>query len=793
MVLAAEEHQCLDEVLTIVSALSIQDPRERPVAKAKYADEKHKVFQNESSDFLAFLTLWRESQSQKRELSNNQFRKYCREYFLSYMRLKDWQDIRKQLSDVVKTLKIPMNKTSADDDAVHKALMTGLVTRIGFKHEQAEYIGSRQLKFHIHPASTLFKKKPMWIMVAEQVETTRVYGRTVAAIKPEWIEKAAPHLIKRQYYEPHWSKKSGQAMVYEQVVLFGLVISKGRSVPLSRSDKQHARELFVRKGLVERDMACFAPFFKHNQALLESLEYDQQKGRRVDLLVDEQVLFEFYDSNLPPHIMSLAALNKWVKTKAKPESLRLSLDEISSSQQTDIDPDLFPDVRVINGVAVGLTYRFEPGHDEDGVTADIVLAQLNQLSSEPFEWLVPGLYAEKLTALIKSLPKQLRKHFVPVPNTVEACLQEIDYAQGDLLKALANELNAQTRIGLKASDFELVKLEPHLKMNFRLLGEKGDVIDVAKNFNELKKQYGEKAGIQFQSTLKSALSKSGLKNWQFDNIPKQQAIEHKGQVVQGFPALLDEKNAVGLTIVDSEVEAKQVHQAGLNRLFRLKFSKELKKLSRQSAISTMQAYSYQQLKPHPYCTVTAGEDVFDDIVHQLVTSLLGDRDIRSEEEFNQAVEESGASIYAEGYALSETAAKVLSLYQSVSAELSEWQQQPVLYKDALKHLSCLCYQGFIRYVPAEQLALYPRFLRAIKSRLEKARGQLDKDAVKAKQAQYFEAKFWQEAQALDLNPELESFRWLLEEFRISLFAQQIKTKCPVSEKRLTKAWSKRQE
>ncbi|PHS72783.1 MAG: ATP-dependent RNA helicase HrpA [Cycloclasticus sp.] len=792
MVLAAEEHQCLDEVLTIVSALSIQDPRERPVDKAKFADEKHKAFQNESSDFLAFLTLWRESQTQKRELSNNQFRKYCREYFLSYMRLKDWQDIRKQLLDVVKRLKIPVNKASADDDAVHKALMTGLVTRIGFKHEQAEYIGARQLKFHIHPASSLFKKKPQWIMVAEQVETTRVYGRTVAAVKPEWIEKAAPHLIKRQYYQPHWSKSSGQAMAYEQVVLFGLVISKGRSVPLSRTDKQHARELFIRHGLVERDMACFAPFFKHNEQLLESLEYDQQKGRRVDLLVDEQVQFDFYDEKLPPHIMSLAALNKWLKTSVKPDLLRLSLEDISSPQQSDIDPNLFPDTRQVNGVVVGLTYRFEPGHEEDGVTADIILAQLNQLSSEAFEWLVPGLYAEKLNALIKSLPKQLRKHFVPVPNTVEACLQAMDYANGDLLKALVNELNKVTRIGLKVSDFDLSKLDSHLLMNFRLVGEKGDVIHVSRNFNELKKQYGEKAGQQFQSSLKSALSKSGLKNWQFDDIPKQQTIEYKGQIVQGFPALLDEKNAVGLTLVDSEAEAKLVHQAGLNRLFRLKFSKELKKLSRQSALSTAQAFSYQQLRPHPYCALKVGDDVFDDIVFQLVSSLLGDRDIRSEAEFNQAVRESAASIYAKGYELSETVMKVLLLYQTVKTELNQWQKQSELFDDASHHLSCLFYQGFIRYVPVGQLALYPRYLRAIQVRLEKARGQLDKDASKASQAQYFEKKFWAEVKGQSVNPELESFRWLLEEFRISLFAQQIKTKLPASEKRLTKAWNNRQ-
>jgi ATP-dependent helicase HrpA len=788
MLLAAEEHQCLEEVLTIVSALSIQDPRERPVDKAKYADEKHKAFANETSDFLSFLVLWRESQQQKKALSNNQFRKYCREYFLSYMRLKDWQDIRLQLRDVAKTLKLSINTSDGNDDAIHNALLTGLVTRIGFKHEQAEYIGARQLKFHIHPASMLFKKKPQWIMVAEQVETTRVYGRTVAGIKPEWIEKAAPHLIKRQYYQPHWSKKSGQAMAYEQVLLFGLVISKGRVVPLSRTDQAHARELFIRNGLVERDMACFAPFFKQNKELLETLEYDQQKGRRVDLMVDEQVLFDFYAEKLPDYIASLASLNKWIKSQAKADMLLLSLDDIASSQHADIDPNLFPDTRLINGVVVPLTYRFEPGHENDGVTADIVLAQLNQLSSEPFEWLVPGLYEEKLTALIKSLPKSLRKNYVPLPTTVSECIKNLEYGEGLLIKGLVKVLNSLSKNGLKVSDFDVSKLDLHLRMTFRLLGAKGELIVVSKDLKSLKKQYGEKAGQQFQSSLKSALSKTGLRDWQFDNIPKQQEVKHKGQTIQGFPALRDEKNTVGLTMVDSEDEAKLVHQGGLNRLFRLKFTKELKKLSRQSAITAAHAFNYQQLPVHPRSKVLAGEDVFDDLVYQLVANLLDGKDIRSELEFNQAVDKSASSMYAKGYELSEHVAKILTLYQSVKSELSQWVQQKELHKDLSLHLSCLCYQGFVRHVPVDQLMLYPRFLRAMQTRLEKARGQLDKDASKAKQAQGYEKKFWQYIAEQGTNAEAESFRWLLEEFRISLFAQQIKTKTPISEKRLQKAW-----
>ena len=790
MLLAAEQFQCLDEVLTIVSALSIQDPRERPGDKAKYADEKHKAYQNESSDFLSFLVLWREIQRQKKTLSNNQFRKYCRENFLAYMRIKDWEDIRRQLLDLVKkNLALKINNTQADDDAIHQSLLAGLVTRIGFKHEQAEYLGARNLKFYIHPASTLFKKPPKWLMAAEQVETTRVYGRTVASIKPEWIEKAAGHLIKHHYYEPHWSKKSAQGMVHEQLLLFGLTISKGRKVPLARTEPEQARDMFIRHGLVDRDMVCHAAFFRKNEKLLQEIEYEQQKGRRVDLLVDEQALFEFYDQKLPAQINSLAALNKWIKKDENQAILELTPEDVSSQDETAVDANKFPDMRLINGVPIKLSYRFEPGHDEDGVTAQIPLAQLNQLTDDRFEWLVPGLYAEKLQALIKGLPKNLRKQFVPISNSVEACLEEMDYANGRLLDKLAAFLNKQFGSTLKAADFELDKLSPHLRMNFHILGKKSKIIAVSKDFNALKRQYAEKAGMQFQTALTSALSSSGSKNWQFDDIPEHQTIQHDGQELKGFPALVDEQGSVGLTLMDSAEQAQKTHRNGLIRLFRLKFSKELKKLSRQSAITTAQAFSYQQLPLHPHCKRSHGEDVFDDLAYQLIASFFADQDIRTEAEFDAAAQKNDISLYAKGYELSEVISQLLSQYQKLAKKLEQWRNEKVMYEDISKQLSCLCFNGFVRHVSADQLRFYTRYLKAIQLRLEKAGGQLHKDQEKTKQAQYFEKKFWLWVSSSDANPENEAFRWMLEEFRISLFAQQIKTRQPISEKRLEKAWA----
>ena len=791
MLLAAEKFQCLNETLTIVSALSIQDPRERPSDKAKYADEKHKAYQNETSDFLSFLTLWREIQAQKKSLSNNQFRKYCRENFLAYMRIKDWEDIRRQLSDLVtKNLGLTIKTVDADDDAIHQALLTGLVTRIGFKHEQAEYLGARNLKFYIHPASALFKKQPTWLMAAEQVETTRVYGRTIATIKPEWIEKTAGHLIKRHYYEPHWSKKSAQAMVHEQLLLFGLTVSKGRKVPMSRTEPVQAREMFIRRGLVDREMVCHAGFFRKNEKLLEAIEYEQQKGRRVDLLIDEEALFEFYDEKLPANIYSLAYLNKWLKKENNDALLELKTSDVSPKDESAVDANKFPDTRLINGVPITLNYRFEPGHAEDGVTAEIPLAQLNQLTAEGFEWLVPGLYAEKLQALIKGLPKSLRKQFVPVPNYVEACLEGMEYSSGSLLEKLAVFLNKQAGSSLTALDFELDKLPSHLQMNFYILGDKSTVVAVSKDFKVLKRQYAIKAGMQFQSALSSALSSSGSKSWQFDDIPAHQTIHYQGQELKGFPALVDEKNTVALKIVDSQQEADKLHQSGLIRLFRLKFAKELKQLSRKSAITTIHAFSYQQLKPHPHCQMSAGEDIFDDLAHQLMSGLFLQQDIRTEAEFEDAVKQQNASVYALGYEFSQLLVKVLVSYQTVQQRLEAWKGQN-LYKDASTHLGCLCYRGFVRNISADKLRDYLRYLRAIQHRLEKAAGQLQRDNEKASLAQHYESLFWQAVKMAENNPDADDFRWMLEEFRVSLFAQQIKTTRPISEKRLAKAWQQR--
>jgi ATP-dependent helicase HrpA len=797
MLVAGQKLGCLDETLIIVSALSIQDPRERPLEKAKTADEKHALFQHDRSDFLAFINLWHAIKENKTELSNNQFRKYCRQHFLSYMRIKDWEDIYKQLSKLIQN-KSGKTVSSADDskldyDNIHQALLTGLITRIGFKHDATEYLGARNVKFHLHPSSVLFKSKPKWVMAAEQVETTRVFGRTVAAIQPEWAEKCAPHLIKRQHYEPHWEKKAAQAMIYEQVMLFGLVIAKGRKIPLSRIDQSQAREMFIRSGLIERDIECHAVFFKHNQKLLETVEYDQQKGRRVDLLVDEEVLFGFYDQRLPDSIISLPALNKWLKKLDTQDKLKLTVADITPHDSQDVDSDKFPDTRIINGLPLTLSYQFEPGHPEDGVTVNIPLAQLNQLSNAHFEWLVPGLLEEKLLAIIKSLPKPLRKLFVPAPNTATMCFEKLEFGVGDLLKEIARILSDVSRQKISVSDFNMSALEPHLQMNFKLLDDKKKELLCTRNFGAIKTKYTSKANQSFQSGFSSALTKSGLKDWQFDDIPAKKQLRTKGSTLHAFPTLVDETDAVGLTYVDSQETADKMHKKGLIRLVRLKFSKELKQLRRKSAITPATALAYQQLNLHPHCKQDTGNDIFDDLEHQLILSLFMDSDIRTEAEFEQAIQKQDVSVYAEGYAFSESINKLMTLYKEVKQSLTGWSKHPELANDIKHQLSCLCYQGFVRHVSPERLRRHPQYIKAIQIRLDKANGKLGKDALLAISAQQFEKRFWAFVTKSGIEPNSENYRWLLEEFRISLFAQQIKTSQPISAKRLEKAWQALQQ
>ncbi|MCK5477376.1 MAG: DUF3418 domain-containing protein, partial [Methylococcales bacterium] len=479
---------------------SIQDPREKPADKMQQADSKHAEYKVDDSDFLTILKIWNVFEIQKKNLSNNKLRKYCKEHFLSYIRMREWFDIHAQIMQVIKgEFKLKPNTSDAGYEAVHCALLPGLLSNIGFRHEQYEYVGARNLKFFIFPGSGQHKAKPKWIMAAEQVETSKVYARTVAKIEPEWIEQCAKHLIKSSHYEPHWEKKAGRSAIYERVLLYGLTIQPKRKIPYERVDPKAAREIFIRCGLVAQDYHTNAPFFKANKKLLEEVGYIQHKGRRVDLIEDEEWLYQFYNNKLPEQVVNGITLDKWRKTveKETPKLLFLTKEDLTREDDERISDWDYPDHKNVGNLSIELQYRFEPGHDEDGVTAIIPVHQLNQLSNQPFEWLVPGLLEEKVIALIKALPKQIRKHFVPVPQTAKDCLEIEPDFKGSLYEWIGMRLRKLTGEAIPLTEWNTDGLSDHLKMNYRVVDEKGRSIAYGRNLKSLQNKYTEKAGDSF--------------------------------------------------------------------------------------------------------------------------------------------------------------------------------------------------------------------------------------------------------------------------------------------------------
>ena len=483
MLLAGADEHCLTEIAVIVAALSVPDPRERPADKAAHADQKHARFKDEQSDFLALLKLWRDFEEQKQHLSRAKLRQYCRDHFLSYVRMTEWHDIHGQIMEVIKgELELKLNQAPGEYGEIHRALLAGLLSHVSLLQEQAEYTGARGAKLFIHPGSFLFKSKPKWIVSAEQVETTKVYARTVAKIEPEWIEQVGAHRVKQQHYDPHWERKAARVAVHERTLLFGLTVQAGRKIPYERVNPTEARELFIRYALVRMDYDSKAPFFLHNLKLLSEADYLQQKGRRVDLLVDEAWLYRYFDERIPSEVVNGVTFERWRKgaEKRQPDLLKLTHGDITVKEDAALDVSNFPDHFELGPLRVALQYRFEPGHEDDGVTAIIPLHLLNPLEPEPFRWLVPGLLREKVTALIKSLPKTLRIHFVPVPDHAERVLPMLDFGRGSFYAQISSALKKTGGIAVSTQSFREELLPAHLRMNFAVVNEANQVIDRAR-------------------------------------------------------------------------------------------------------------------------------------------------------------------------------------------------------------------------------------------------------------------------------------------------------------------------
>ncbi|MDD1613149.1 MAG: DUF3418 domain-containing protein, partial [Methylococcaceae bacterium] len=647
----------------------------------------------------------------------------------------------------------------------------------------------------------LHKIKPKWIMAAEQVETSKVYARNVARIEPEWIEQCAGHLVKHNYYDPHWEKKTGRSAVYERTLLYGLTLQAGRKIPYEHVDPKAAREIFIRSALVDHDYHSNAPFYVANQKLLEEVGIIQHKGRRVDLVEDEQWLYQFYDNKLPPEIVSGITLDTWRKTveRTNPKVLFLTKEDLTREQEEDyVNEWDFPDNRKIGNLTIPLQYRFEPGHDEDGVTAIIPVHQLNQVSQASFDWLVPGLLEEKCIALIKSLPKQIRKHFVPVPEAVKQCLEIEPDFKGTLQEWLGNRLRKLTGEAIPLNAWNMDGVPDHLKMNFRVIDEQGKLLDYGRDLKKLQLKYTAKAENSFDQIAADELNYTGCIQWAFDDLPETYQFIQNGQTFVGFPAIIDEGDAVGVRIFDTEQKAALQHQAGLMRLFQLQLRKECTYLVKNMPQSAAAELTYNRLPKHPILpTVPSGNlgasaSYKEEMLYLILYSVFVEgRTLRTQQAFEQSLQQNKSGLVSVTNEAGKIALEIMELYGKVKTQLKRLNANDPLAKDINEQLDLLIYAGFIRNTPFQQLKAIPRYLKAIQYRLDK----FDNNPQKIQEVSRYSTRFWKDIERKVKKdiviPEQDPFRWAIEELRVSLFAQQLKTAYPVSAKRMDKAWDER--
>ncbi|OOH89895.1 ATP-dependent RNA helicase HrpA [Pasteurellaceae bacterium 15-036681] len=787
MVVAASQNGSLHEVMMIVSALSIQDPRERPQEKQQSADDKHRRFADKESDFLAFVNLWHFIQMQQKELSKNQFRRLCQKDYLNYLRVREWQDIYHQLRLAVREMGLPINTEAAGYQAIHTALLTGLLSHIGLKDsEKMHYLGARNAHFYVFPNSVLFKKQPKWIVAAELVETTKLWGRMVARIEPEWVEPLAAHLSKSSYSEPHWAKSKGAVIAYEKVSLYGIPIVAKRAITYGSIDPVVSREIFIRSALVEGEWHNNYKFFKENNRLIKEVEDLEHKSRRKDILVDEQTLFEFYDQRIGTDVVSSKHFDSWWKQASKkdPELLNFEKSFLINENANKVSELDFPNFWHQGSLKLKLSYQFEIGSEADGVTVHIPLPLLNQVEPEGFDWHVPGLRQELVIALIKSLPKATRRSFVPAPNYAEAFLSRAEPFKKPLLESLTYELRRMTGVTVDSELWDLSQLPAHLRISFRVIDGKNKKLMESENLDELK--FALKA--QVQNTLSDiaddGIEQSGVHLWNFADLP--QFYEQKKQhfSVKAYPAIVDEQTAVGVKLFETEFEQAKAMQAGLRRLLLLNVPSPIKYLHEKLPNKAKLGLYFA-----PFGKVL---ELIDDCIACAVDKLIDDFGgfVWSEEKFNELHEYVRANLNDTTVEIAKQVEKNLTLAYELSKRLKGKLDFTMAFalSDIKAQISGLIYPDFVTKTGYKRLADLHRYLTAIDKRLDKLVVDSNADRAKMLRVEQVQTAYQQLLAKLPKSKavpdEVLEIRYMIEELRVSLFAQQLGTKYPISDKRI---------
>jgi ATP-dependent helicase HrpA len=839
MILEAKDRGALDEVLVIASALSVQDVRDRPMDKQAQADQQHAKFDDEKSEFSGYLKLWkwlgdaRGGHGTDHKLSNRQYENLLRENYVNIRRVREWRDIHSQLHTVVGEQKWVLNDKPASYEQLHLSMLCGLLGNIGCKSDEEDwYLGARGIKFYRHPGARLSKKPGRWIVVAELVETTRLFGRGIANIDPAWMEQVAGHLLSKQLLDPHWEKKAAQVTALERATLYGLVVYNGRRVNFGRVDPVTAREIFIREALVAGNWDTKLPFLAANLKLIQQVQDLEHKARRQDVLVDEELIYAFYDQQLPAEVHSGASCEHWYKEESKkqPKLLLLTREELMRHEAAGITTQAFPKTLRMGGVDCVVTYLHEPGDARDGVTVDVPLFALNQVNEERCEWLVPGMLKDKVQALIKTLHQRPRSRLVPLPDTAarmtEQLLQPEVFGSGSLTDAVLKLVRDATSLDVKRNDMKLDMLPPHLFMNFRVLDEHGRQLGAGRNLGALKGELGSQARGAFQALAglknlakapeptassapdrpaaqagraQAAPEKTAAKvaerytGWSFGELPELMEIRKGSQTLIGFPALIDLGDAVTIEVFDEPDAAAAKHRAGLRRLFALQIKDALKYLEKNLPELQKMATAYMLVGR---AADNSGGGTLEELREQIIEvaldrAFLLDPLPTNEGEFKKRIDDGRGRLTLIASEVARLAAGILAEFAVAQRKIKDSKNAAEAAADAAQQLQRLVPKRFLTATPYAQLQHFARYLKAITLRLEKWRADPARDTARLAELRPQEQRYWrlvaERKGAVDAR--MQEFRWLLEELRVSFFAQELRTPQPVSIKRLDKAWA----
>ncbi|MFH9712565.1 ATP-dependent RNA helicase HrpA [Streptomyces luteogriseus] len=810
MVLEADRNGCAREVMVIAAALSIQDPRERPVDKQAQADQLHARFKDETSDFLAYLNLWRYLREQQKERGSSSFRRMCKQEYLNFLRIREWQDIYTQLRTVAKQMGIHLNEDDAPDDRIHLSLLAGLLSHIGMKDVKEaggeggrssgknEYLGARNAKFAIFPGSALFKKPPRFVMSAELVETSRLWARVNAKIEPEWVEPLAAHLVKRTYSEPHWEKDQAAVMAYEKVTLYGVPIVAQRKVNYGRIDPEISRELFIRNALVEGDWRTHHKFFSDNRRLLTEVEELEHRARRRDILVDDETLFDFYDQRIPEHVVSGAHFDSWWKHKRheRPDFLDFEREMLINEKAGEVSKADYPDSWRQGDLKFRVTYQFEPGADADGVTVHVPLQVLNQVTGEGFDWQIPGLRGELVTELIRSLPKPVRRNYVPAPDFARAFLERAVPLQEPLTVTMARELRLMVGVPFEADDFDLSKVPDHLKVTFRIVDERRRKLAEDKDLEALKlrlrpkarKALSQAAAATAERSGGVSLERSGLTDWSIGSLSRVFETRRAGQPVKAYPALVDDGDTVSVRLFDTEVEQARAMWRGTRRLILRNIPVNPAKFASDRLTNAQKL----ALSANPHGSV---QGLFDDCAMAAADKLIGDfgGPAWDEESYRKLYERVRAEIVDTTVRTVGQVQQVLAAWQACERRLKGVRSPALLanLQDVRAQLDALVKPGFVTEAGLRRMPDLMRYLVAADRRLQQMPTNVQRDTTRMQKVHEMQDEYaWlleQLPQGRPVPSSVLDIRWMIEELRVSYFAHALGTAYPVSDKRIVKA------